>query len=114
MKLFAIILAAVLIIGLQIPVLSAASQDSMSFSIQGDHSGSISLMSDGTGTATIDAFPTQSFTWKENDGLASPGHGVFTVYYWWYKIPVTWDVNENSSIVLASSSFPGSIAIQTL
>jgi hypothetical protein len=82
--------------------------ESATYTIQGDHSGTIIFFSDGTGYAIIDNHQTNEFHWQMNNGI---GYGYIkgTVTYWGNKIPITL-FTENLTII--SPEFPGSYAIK--
>jgi len=63
------------------------------------HTGTVTLNPDGTGSATIDNYPTISFTYQ----MASDGvNGVAS--YWWWTVPFTYDPVNN---VIISPNYPG-------
>jgi hypothetical protein len=61
------------------------------------HTGTIILNGDGTGSATVDSYPTISFTYEITDTS-------ITARYWWWSLSGQYDPVQN---VITFERFPG-------
>jgi hypothetical protein len=73
------------------------------FSIHGNHDGSLTLNADGTGSATVGS-TTLGFTWTAEDGGDTVNGEAF---YLWYKVPFTL---FPANLTITSPLFPGTYA----
>lgn len=67
------------------------------------HTGTIILNGDGTGSATIDSYPTISFSYEIADT-------TITAHYWWWSLTGQYDPGHN---MITFERFPGAELVPT-